>query len=359
MRRHRDSLVTGTLTTVKSLAQPLKLPAMSNNQENSSGTAMVRPTLLTLQVNRMVGCVLATQLAQVRVGRDCLSFAQMCARFTILQGLYSTTKSIYSSYVPESASGLIKSLATTLIAAAAPVATKVIPSEPKASVPSDLGELDTFLDSFLSAGDAKIDSLLASTVSYFDAHKQPVLTCVNSTKASLENKVGNTKNYVFGRYNEVKPLVATKVGEAKAVVVKRLEDPEVVKILDRATPYYTAANEKLVVSTEFVKENMEPAKAVLSDMCTSAKSAIVEQGVAGCALASAEICKSQTLTSVEVLKKKGALEGTRELGGSLIVAVTAALDEKKPKACTQQGAEKEEVRETDDDFVDSVDGSTE
>mmetsp|Transcript_64858 Transcript_64858/g.127349 ORF Transcript_64858/g.127349 Transcript_64858/m.127349 type:complete len:312 (+) Transcript_64858:76-1011(+) len=250
-----------------------------------------------------------------------------------LQGLYSTTKAVYCTYMPKGACGLIEGLGTKLIAMAPSVAKVVAPapSDPKNSIPSDLGELDTFLKSLLSAGDAKIDTMLSSSKSYFDATKKAAVTRVDNVKASFETKMVDAKSYVFGRYNDVKPMVATKINEAKAVVVKRLEDPEVVKIIDRATPFYVTANEKLNRSTSFVEENMEPAKAVFADMCTSAKSAIAEQGVVGCAKASAEVCKTQTIASVEVLRAKGAVDGTRELGISMLTAVVAALDEHKTK----------------------------
>mmetsp|Transcript_64857 Transcript_64857/g.127346 ORF Transcript_64857/g.127346 Transcript_64857/m.127346 type:complete len:348 (+) Transcript_64857:195-1238(+) len=289
--------------------------------------------------------------------------------FLTLQGIYSKTKAVYCAYVPKSASGLIEGLATKLFAIAPAVASKTkaaycayVPKRtsslieglvtkliskypavakavtpkpsvecPKNNIPSDLGELDTFLESLLSAGDVKIGTMLSNTKSYFDATKKAAVARAENVKSSFETKVVDAKSYVFGRYNDVKPMVATKINEAKAVVVKRLEDPEVVKIIDRATPFYVTANEKLNRSTSFVEENMEPAKAVFADMCTSAKSAIAEQGVVGCAKASAEVCKTQTIASVEVLRAKGAVDGTRELGISMLTAVVAALDEHKTK----------------------------
>jgi len=302
--------------------------------------------------------------------------------FLTLQGIYSKTKAVYCAYVPKSASGLIEGLATKLFAIAPAVASKTkaaycayVPKRtsslieglvtkliskypavakavtpkpsvecPKNNIPSDLGELDTFLESLLSAGDAKIGTMLSNTKSYFDATKKAAVARAENVKSSFETKVVDAKSYVFGRYKEVKPMFATKVEEAKAVVVKR---PEVAKIIDRAAPYYVTANEKLNRSTSFVEENMEPAKAVFADMCTSAKSAIAEQGVVGCAKASAEVCKTQTIATVEVLRAKGAVEGSRELGISMLTAAAAALDEHKPKPVAIEekgiaGAKKEE-----------------
>ena len=107
--------------------------------------------------------------------------------------------------------------------------------------------------------------------------------------------------------------------------------PEVVRIVEKATPFYAAASEKLIESTTFVRDNMEPAKAVLLDICSSAKSSIAEQGVVSYAKSSAEHCKTQTMASVEVLKSKGAVEGAREVGCVMLMAVATALDEHKTK----------------------------
>ena len=108
-----------------------------------------------------------------------------------LQGIYSTTKSVYASYMPASACDLIESLAVKLVTVAAPTLMKVPEGEP---VP-DLAKLDVMLTEALSFGDAKIDSLLTESTTKISGAYETV-------KATVTEKVGGAKSFVYGKVEE-------------------------------------------------------------------------------------------------------------------------------------------------------------
>lgn len=237
-----------------------------------------------------------------------------------LQGLYSGTKMVYSTYCPAKASELLEAAMAKVLAsgvpAVEPYVAKVLPEnkEPLA-MPTDLAAVDALLAAAFSTGDAKIDEYVAAAHGQVDGAKAAVSAKVGAVKATASA----SKAWTVGKYHDAtlanaKLLVQRKMGEEPFSSAASAAAPYV----ERAQPYYDA-----------VAANVAPAKAVLGDLVFGARQDLANKGVVQVAKDSAEALKLQGLSALEVCKAKGAVAGVRELSASALAAAVAKLDEAK------------------------------
>ena len=133
-----------------------------------------------------------------------------------LTGIYSTSKTVYATYIPASACDLIESLAVRLITIAAPALMKV----PEGEALPDLEKLDTMLAEALSVGDNKIDSLISDSTT-------KVTGAYATVKTTVTDKVGEAKTFVIEKVEENKTMVMEKVDQVKAAVANKMEDEQI------------------------------------------------------------------------------------------------------------------------------------
>lgn len=234
-----------------------------------------------------------------------------------LQGLYSGTKTAYSTYCPTLASDLIETAMAKVLAsgmpAVEPYVAKVLPEtkEPLA-MPKDLAAVDALLAAAFSTGDAKIDEYVATAHGRVDGAKAAVSAKVDAVKATASaSKAWTVEKYHDATIANAKLLVQRKMGEEPFSSAASAAAPYV----ERAQPYYDA-----------VAANVAPAKAVLGEMVHGARQDLANKGVVQVAKESAEAIKLQGLEALEVCKTKGAVAGVKELSAAALAAAVAKLD---------------------------------
>jgi hypothetical protein len=238
-------------------------------------------------------------------------------------GIYHATKSMYMAFVPNIGRDIMESVCERLIHTVSPLLAKVVKETPAKDfeVPSDLSQLDALVISCLVMGDEKIDSL-------FGGSKALVASRYHEAKVKAVGKVGEAKAFVVTKYEEVKPVMVARVENAKAAV---MNEQHVVKVIGATKPYY----DRLRANVDMVKENVEPTKAMLSEVVTSVKNEVADKGVVGYTKEKAESFKAQGIDAIKVVKAKGAVEGVKELSSSAMAVVTRAIEKEKarPTAC--------------------------
>lgn len=273
-----------------------------------------------------------------------------------LSGLYGAAKGAYSTYIPLAASSRLEAVATKVLEIASPFVSRVLPkaAAEKVAVPADLSTLDSLLLSLFAFGDEKIVSFFSGpstqlaiyrdlfigkyegihtfAVGKYDEAKPLIEAKVEQAKARAEE----VKTFVVGKYEEVKPAISAQVKQAKVVVQKTIEDENVQSMLATATPYFNMGVATAspyyqygVETVELVKENVEPAKTLLSNIAASAKNEITEKGIRAFAFDSAEGIKAQSLEAYSVLNDKGIKAGVKVISVNAYDAIVAALEEAK------------------------------
>jgi len=274
-----------------------------------------------------------------------------------LSGVYSAAKTLYSSYMPKPAADVIEVTAGKLFSVL-----HMVPISKKIEIPSDLEKLDSLLVSLFVFGDKQINSALIDSSSLFQKKIAFFGETYHSSKGLVIEKVHGFNSYFRGKYTEVKPVVvskvesartllssqvdcvknavSTQVDSAKAAVQKKMEEPSVAAVIDKTAPYY----HHLKNQAEFVKENVEPAKAVLINMAMTVKADIAEKGLSGYAMSSAESLKLQGIEAYEVCKARGAVEGVKDISSTVLASVAAKLEEAKKEITTSAVAAEKDVR---------------
>jgi len=264
-----------------------------------------------------------------------------------LQGLYSATKNVYSTYIPATCCGVIEDVATKLIVASSPLLGKALESfqagdeaaQKKATMPSSLAELDVLVTDLLASGDEKIESLLVLAEGKIQEARKIVMGRLDEVKSRVEDKATSAKTFALGKYDEVKPLVTTRVESAKELVLEKMEDPRLEPWVAKVKEGVSTVKEGVTV----VKDNAEPAKVVITSLANKARNEISEKGVVSCAHTTAEFIKTEGATAFETCKSKGLVEGSKEISSVVLASVKTALVEAKlnndsPK-CALAGAD--------------------
>jgi hypothetical protein len=244
-----------------------------------------------------------------------------------LGGVYSTTKSLYRTYIPDSAAKIIQSVTESLFKASSPLIVKVIPDsaskEWKCLETGELETVDTLFTSYCTAGDAVIDTFLIDAkdraTEIYTVQKEKVTTKVYSWVDSLVM----LKNYLYEKVEDVKPELQSKLDVAKSAVQSKLEDEKVVAILDQAKPYIN-----------LVKENVDPAKEIISEMATTVKAEVEAKGYIGYAKQSAGSIREQGLEAFETCKTLGAVEGVKEISNQVMSNMANKLEDAKRRKQT-------------------------
>jgi len=244
-----------------------------------------------------------------------------------LQGLYSTSKTVYATYCPAKASELLEAAMTKVLTAGVPAVepfvAKVLPASngsnkgqaAHSDLPTDLAQVDALLAAAFSTGDAKIDEYVLFAQTKASSTKATVAAKVESVKASA----AATKAWAHEKYDDAtlanaKALVARKMGEepfSSAASAAGL-------YLERAQPYYAA-----------MASNVAPAKAVLGEMVGYARHDLATKGVVQVAQESAEALKVAGCEALEVCRAKGAVAGVKELSACALAAAAAKLEAAK------------------------------
>lgn len=289
---------------------------------------------LTNCVSQLHSFTFALTLIRTTINEPAIPSTGTFSRPTFLTfgGAYSAAKELYVAYIPKSATATIESLAEKLFAAASPVLA-LLPVSYKSGVPSDLSKLDALFSSVLAFGDKKIDLLLGDFSSRYvvvkeravgkaDGAKVFLIGKFDEAKTAVTPQVESAKAAVHSQVESAKVAVTSHVDFAKGVVLKKLEDPAVSAVLDQATPYYTHLKD----GAGFLRENAEPAKAVLVDFVTAVKDDISQKGLAAYAKTSAESLKAQGIEVYEACKAKGTVQGVKELSSTVLASVAAKLE---------------------------------
>jgi len=243
-----------------------------------------------------------------------------------LQGLYSTTKTVYSTYCPAMASDLLETAMTKVLTvgvpAVEPYILKVLPAsegekKEKAPVelPTDLARVDALLAAAFNSGDAKIDEYVEYAHTKANETKASVAARVDSVKA----KAASTKTWAHEKYEDAtlsnaKALVARKLSEEPFSSAASAASP----YLERVKPYYNA-----------VASNVEPARALLGEFVGYAQHDLATKGVVQVAKESAEVLKLTGYDAYEVCKTKGPVTGVKELSSSALAAAASKLEAAK------------------------------
>ena len=256
-----------------------------------------------------------------------------------LQGLYSTTKTVYSTYCPAMASDLLETAMTKVLTvgvpAVEPYIVKVLPAsdgekKEKAPVelPTDLARVDALLAAAFNTGDAKIDEYVEYAHTKANETKASVAARVESVKA----RAASTKTWAHEKYEDA------TLSNAKALVTRKLsEEPfssaasAATPYLERAQPYYNA-----------VASNVEPARTLLGEMVGYARHDLATKGVVQVAKESAEVLKLTGYDAFEVCKSKGAVAGVKELSSSVLAAAASKLEAAKAPSSNEMAIVKAE-----------------
>jgi hypothetical protein len=317
-------------------------------------------------------------MSRTQVKQECATQsleASSTGAFTIpelltLQGLYATTKSVYTTYMPTVAAKFIGGVSQSLFKASSPFVVKAIPasasSEWKSLENGDVANINSLLTSYFAAGDETIDNFIntstdrvyqtytnyketavAEVVSLkssiiekfqgfkpqyetaktqvtekFETAKTQVTDKLETTKVQVTEKLETAKTQVTEKIETAKVQVTDRVNEkyesAKAVVQSKLEDERIVAVMEQAKPYI-----------ELVKENVEPAKEVLSEMATSAQAEVSEKGYVEFAKESAESIRDQGLDVIETCKAKGTVEGVKDISNQVLGNIVNKLEDAK------------------------------
>jgi len=303
-----------------------------------------------------------------------------------LNGLYSTTKSVYTTYIPVAVGQLIGGVSQSLFKASSPLVVKMIPEsaspEWKSLENGDVANIDSLLTSYFTAGDETIDTFLNQSTDrvneVYTNYKDMVVSKASSlmeraqsVKASLVEKMQgikpayeNAKTQATEKMETVKTQATEKFEEAKTQATEKMETVKT-QATEKFEEAKTQATEKMeTVKTQatekfeeaktvvqaklddervaavieqakpyiaLVKENAEPAKDVLLDLATTAQAEVNEIGYLGYAKESAEVIRDQSLDAFEVCKTKGAVQGVKEISTQVMSNVVNKLEDAKKK----------------------------
>lgn len=255
-----------------------------------------------------------------------------------LGGLYATTKTLCSTYVPESAAKVITSISVTLFKASSPYVIKALPdsasSEWKCLENGELESIDNLFMSYFTAGDAVIDLIVSDT-------KGRVTNMYTTNTEKLSAKVDSwvenifmLKNFFHEKVENVKPEVMSKLDGAKAAVQAKMDDEKVVAIIDKAQPYIN-----------LVKTNVDPAKDIVSEYAANAKAEVDAKGYMGFAKESADSIREQSFEAFETCKTLGAVEGVKEISHQVLSNVANKFEGAKVRKQSEVSVEVEETVE--------------
>jgi len=238
-----------------------------------------------------------------------------------LSGLYQTSKSVYSNYMPETASKTVENLAEKLVEASTPyvrgiqraVVTTPTTDKPAQAAPegkvvdeptSDdkalhMVDVDSFISQLCATADAQIDTLLQTK-------QARAVTTV-----------------IFDKVEAIKPTVETRVESVKGAVHDSQE--RIHALQERARTTYTSLTATSTECYQTVREYTPAARLVAARMFHNLRNEVSTRGTFESAKQGAGYVTDQLQHAVHVLREKGATTGAKELFSDVTSSITEML----------------------------------